>query len=337
LAFAKKVIGLAGSLVPLKVLFRYYWSDCIVLTYHSLSGYDAEPEINKNPYRTARQFTNDMDFIRDHCNVIGLKEFLEINENGGDFPEKSLLLTFDDGLAIQYHHMYPVLRSLGLPATFFLNNAFIDNRDLHHERKAYILLRRLDEIRDKALEEDMIKDIPEADPEDSDLRNYLRNLPYRGRNNLETIADRLGISFAEYLNREKIYLTSEQIGIMLENHMTIGGHSIDHPDYTELTLEQQVHQTLTSVNDLAEKFRLDYRAFAFPYNDRSLDKALFERISEDIDVSFGASDMARDEFRRHFQRGSIDNSTLKFKPAVAALFGKYYGLKLTGKHFIKRY
>ena len=337
MVFAKKVIGLAGSLVPLKVLFRYYWSDCIILTYHSLSGYDAEPEINKSPYRTARQFGEDMDFIRDRCNVIGLREFLDIHEKGGDFPEKSLLLTFDDGLAIQYDHMYPVLRSHGLPATFFLNNAFIDNRDLHHERKAYILLRRLDELQDKALEHKILKDIQDADREDSDLRNYLRNLTYKSKNNLETIAGELGISFAEYLKREKIYLTSEQIETMLENNMTIGGHSIDHPDYTELTLEEQVHQTLSSVNDLTDRFRLDYKAFAFPYNDRSLDTALFERISEEIDISFGASDMVRDEFRLHFQRGSIDNSTQKFKRAVAALFGKYYGLKLTGKHFIKRY
>jgi peptidoglycan/xylan/chitin deacetylase (PgdA/CDA1 family) len=124
---------------------------------------------------------------------------------------------------------------------------------------------------------------------------------------------------------------------MLANNMSIGGHSIDHPDFTELSMAEQVHQTLSSVNDLAERFRLDYKAFAFPYNDESLDTALFESISDGVDVSFGTSGPARDEFRMHFQRGSIDNSDQRFKQALAALFGKYYSRKMAGKHLIKRY
>ena len=45
-----------GGLVPLNVLFKYYWNDFIVLTYHSLARLDPEPEINKFPYRTKSAF-----------------------------------------------------------------------------------------------------------------------------------------------------------------------------------------------------------------------------------------------------------------------------------------
>ena len=124
---------------------------------------------------------------------------------------------------------------------------------------------------------------------------------------------------------------------MLENNMTIGAHSTDHPDFTELSLEDQVDQTLSSMNDLADRFQLDYKAFAFPYNDRALDIDLFNSISEGTDVTFGSSGLLKDEFKMHFQRGSIDNSTQSFRPALAVLFSKYYGLKLIGKHIIKRY
>jgi peptidoglycan/xylan/chitin deacetylase (PgdA/CDA1 family) len=337
LIFAKKLIGLFGGIVPLNILFRYHWSDCLVLTYHSLSGYDVEPEINKNPYRTPSQFSEDIRFIREHFHVVGLKEFLEIHERDGKFPEKSLLITFDDGLSIQYDHMYPVLRSYGIPATFFINNAFLDNRDLHYERKKYILLRRLDELGDISLEERILDNIPRENGHESDLKNQIHRLPYKSKETLDSIAGELGISFRDYLSENKIYLTSEQVETMLRNDMTIGGHSIDHPDFTELSMADQVHQILYSVNDLAERFRLDYKTFAFPYNDVSLDTALFENISDDIDVSFGSSGPARDEFRMHFQRGSIDNSNQRFRQALAVLFGKYYGRMVTGNHFIKRY
>jgi peptidoglycan/xylan/chitin deacetylase (PgdA/CDA1 family) len=339
MVIAKKVIGLLGSFVPINVLFKYYWSDFIVLTYHSLSSLDVEPEINRNPYRTKSQFTEDIKFIKNNFNVLSLKEFLEIINKGRKFPERSILITIDDGLAIQYDHLYPILKSYNIPATFFINNAFIDNKDLHYERKKYLILRRLDELQDISVEREISKVISQDDIHLSrlDLKNFIQRLAYKSKDTLDLVAEKLDIPFADYLNQNRIYLSTQEIDTMLKNNMTIGGHSMDHPDYTELSLEDQVNQTLSSVNDLVDRFRLDYKAFAFPYNDEALDNALFERINDSIDVTFGSSDLARDEFKMHFQRGSIDNSTQSFKQAMAVLFSKYYGLKLSGKHFIRRY
>ena len=326
-----------GSLVPLKVLFKYYWSDFIVLTYHSLAGMDAEPEINKNPYRTQAAFSRDIKFIRDNFNVLHISEFLEIIQAGKAFPEKSLLLTFDDGLAIQYDHMFPVLKTHKVPAVFFINNAFIDNRDLHYERKKYLILRRIDEGVDRDIQERIRKTLPGEHSEAKTLGDMVSRLEYREKHYLDTIAGELGISFSDYLDKNKIYLTTRQIKDMLGNQMSIGGHSMDHPNLTELPMDQQVNQVIESVNDLADRFSLDYKAFAFPYNDRALDTALFIKIKDGIDVSFGSSDFLKDEFRKHFHRGSIDNSIQSFKPAISAIFAKYYASRITGKHFIKRY
>lgn len=337
MVIAKEVIGLIGSLVPLNVLFKYYWSDCIVLTYHSLFGLDVEPEVDQYINRTKSEFTEDIIFIKNNFNVLSLKEFLEINNKGGKFPERSLLITFDDGLAIQYDHMYPILKSHNIPATFFLNNAFIDNRDLHYERKKYIILRKLNELQDNAVDRKISKAVSKDYSDEFNLKNFIHELEYKSKNTLDTVADELGISFADYLHENNIYLTTQQIDTMLRNNMTIGGHSIDHPDFTELSLEDQVKQTLSSVNDLASRFQLDYKAFAFPYNDRDLNVALYERISDSIDVSFGSSGLLKDEYKMHFQRGRIEHTTLSPRRAMAVLFSKYYGYKITGNHFIKRY
>jgi peptidoglycan/xylan/chitin deacetylase (PgdA/CDA1 family) len=328
-----------GSLVPLNVLFKHYWSDFIVLTYHSISGLDIEPEINKNVYRTQSGFEEDIKFLKSNFNVISLTEFLDIHHSGRKCPERSLLITLDDGLAIQYDHMYPVLKSHNVPATFFINNAFIDNRDLHYERKKYVILRRLDEIQDIAVEREILKDIADDfdGPANVELKGYVRQLGYKSKDRLDLMAERLDIPFTQYLRENRIYLSAQEIETMLNNHMAIGGHSLDHPDFTELSLADQVHQTLSSVNDLVERFGLDYKAFAFPYNDRALDVALFESISDSIDVSFGTSGPARDEFKMHFQRGSLENSRLNFRQGMTVLFSKYYGLMITGNHIVKRY
>ncbi|MCK4852906.1 MAG: polysaccharide deacetylase family protein [Bacteroidales bacterium] len=297
-----------------------------------------EPEINRNPYRTKSAFAEDIKFIKNNFNVLSLQEFLEINDKSGKFPERSLLITLDDGLAIQYDHIYPILKSYNIPATFFINNAFIDNRDLHYERKKYLIIRRLIELQDISVEREISKVISQDynDLPEFDLKSFIHRLGYKSKNTLDLVADELGISFANYLNQNRIYLSTQEINTMLRNNMTLGGHSIDHPDYTELSLEDQVNQTLSSVNDLVRRFQLDYKAFAFPYNDRALDIDLFKRIGDSINVTFGSSGLLKDEYKMHFQRGSIDNSTQSFTRAMAVLFSKYYGLKITGKHFIKR-
>ena len=42
---------------------------------------------------------------------------------GGKLPERSILITFDDGLREQFEHALPVLKKLGVPALFFINTA----------------------------------------------------------------------------------------------------------------------------------------------------------------------------------------------------------------------
>ena len=42
---------------------------------------------------------------------------------GGKLPERSVLITFDDGLREQFEHALPVLKKLGIPALFFINTA----------------------------------------------------------------------------------------------------------------------------------------------------------------------------------------------------------------------
>ncbi len=42
---------------------------------------------------------------------------------GKPLPDRSLVITFDDGLREQYDHAWPVLSRLGIPAIFFINTA----------------------------------------------------------------------------------------------------------------------------------------------------------------------------------------------------------------------
>ena len=59
---------------------------------------------------------------------------------------------------------------------------------------------------------------------------------------------------------------------------------------------------------IQNKFGLDYKAFAAPFNDRNLNQSLIEYLlSEDIiDVFFGTQGFRKDQILRSYPRYSMD-------------------------------
>ena len=60
----------------------------------------------------------------DYFHVISMQDLLSKLENGIPL-DRNVVITFDDGYQDNYDFAIPVLKSLGLPATFFLTSQFI--------------------------------------------------------------------------------------------------------------------------------------------------------------------------------------------------------------------
>lgn len=61
--------------------------------------------------------------------ACSLRAFIDWLDGRTPLPERSLLMTFDDGFADAYEHAAPVLRELGWPAVMFLVADLIGGRD----------------------------------------------------------------------------------------------------------------------------------------------------------------------------------------------------------------
>lgn len=101
-----------------------------ILMYHSIS--DApEPRVS-GYYRTNTApgvFRDHVGFLAEHgYRSLSLPGLLELLRAGTPFPERSVLLTFDDGLCNFYTEAFPVLQQHGFTAAVFLATAFIGNR-----------------------------------------------------------------------------------------------------------------------------------------------------------------------------------------------------------------
>jgi len=82
------------------------------------------PVINSNV------FTRQMEHLKRHYNVISIDECIEALKGKRPLKPYSVAITFDDGYANQYRYAFPVLKRLGLKATFFITTSFVGTRNL---------------------------------------------------------------------------------------------------------------------------------------------------------------------------------------------------------------
>jgi len=67
------------------------------------------------------KFRSQLKALGGYFDFVGLTDIEQAIKGGKDLPERSCLITFDDGLRCQYEQALPVLEELGIPAGFFVN------------------------------------------------------------------------------------------------------------------------------------------------------------------------------------------------------------------------
>jgi peptidoglycan/xylan/chitin deacetylase (PgdA/CDA1 family) len=106
---------------------RFRNSRLLVLGYH---GVALEDEHRWNPalYLEPDTFRRQMETLRrTGCTVLSLDESL-CRLDTGDLPERSVVLTFDDGTYDFYKIVCPVLKEFGYSATLYLTTYYVDHQ-----------------------------------------------------------------------------------------------------------------------------------------------------------------------------------------------------------------
>jgi peptidoglycan/xylan/chitin deacetylase (PgdA/CDA1 family) len=93
-----------------------------VLMYHSVSN-----KKGSKLFMPVEKFRQQMKYLKDNgYNTLTAEEALEHFKNGSTVPEKSVLITLDDGYSDNYTEAFPILKEYGLKATVFVITASID-------------------------------------------------------------------------------------------------------------------------------------------------------------------------------------------------------------------
>jgi len=317
--FNQKIVSRAFTRIPQRLLDTLSPTQILLPYYHMVSDDKVVHICHLYPYKGTREFTEDLDYLLRRYVPIGLNDLLETIERNGEFARRSFHLTFDDGFRELNDVVAPILLRKGVPATFFVNSAFIDNKALFYRNKASILLERAKESLSMGVSRSLKERLKRKGFDRADIPSAILSIPYDRREELDELAICMGVDFDDYLERIKPYLDSSQIRSLIRKGFAIGSHSIDHPLYAYIGFDEQVRQTVESTRWVREKYGLDYGAFAFPYNDEHVEERFYREILKNgqVDISFGTEGMMNGKLSRHLQRLSMEIPKLPAERIIA--------------------
>ena len=308
------------GILPFNAACLFFLPKQIFPTYHLVSDEDVLHVKHLYKYKTVKAFENDLELLVKNYKMISLEEYTSLCRYPSKRKRPICMLSFDDGMREVYDVIYPILQARGIPATFFLNSAFLNNRNLFYRHKASLLIERLVKL-DKVMSHRQRKmlnseinllSIKHGRGEiHVSLTNFLLSIPYKNAALLDELGNLLEMDFNDYLRDKKPYMDNEQVKTLINNGFDIGSHSVDHPLYSELSTDEQVYQTLTCMTELETMFNINRRAFAFPFNDRGVSKEFFDLINMKVEQTFGTDGFKKDEIIYNIQRFCLDEEPAK--------------------------
>lgn len=328
----KKIIHKSALHIPTSMLLNITKTKGISSLYHTVSNEDL-PHINQL-YRVKKtsEFKADLDFLLKHYTPVDYKTYIDIKVKGTKLNKPVFLLTFDDGLKEFNEVISPILLNKGIPAICFLNSDFIDNKNLFFRYKISLLINEC--LKNRARK----NRVGELLNNSKNITQSLLNLSYNNTLLINHIAEEIDFSFNDFLQKKQPYLNTPDINNLINKGFQFGAHSIDHPEFRFISLEEQIIQTKTSMDIIQKKFNLNYKAFAFPFTDHGVDKDFFNYINNHkiTDNTFGCAGYKTDVISNNYQRIAFEKGTLSGKEIHNAELLSYLLKKPLNKHIVKR-
>ncbi|MGE5522224.1 MAG: polysaccharide deacetylase family protein [Rhodospirillaceae bacterium] len=199
-------------------------SKLTVLMYHRTP---AEPDPLLPEVLDAAAFGRHMALLARNFNVMALREACARLANG-TLPSRAACITFDDGYADNERIALPILKRLGVPATFFVATGYMDGGIMFNDAVIEAVRRApagQHDLSALGLGRYVLNDVASRR---AAIETLIAQLKYRAAAQRSDLAGRLAAAMSSTLPRD-LMMTARQIKRLHDEGMEIGGHTVSHP------------------------------------------------------------------------------------------------------------
>lgn len=225
----------------------------------------------------AAAFEANLRWMAERFRVVPLTEIVQgIAEGRTPGGRGEVALTFDDGLGNHFEQAWPVLRQLGLPASFFICPDLIDGRRWLWNHEARARLRRMTPAaRGEFAQAELGVSTDAIEP----LVQRMKDLALVDRERAEAALRACTPEFVPTPQERDDYdpLSWEQVRALDPSLITIGSHTLSHPILPTISDDALEREVDASRRVLEE--RLDRSVDLFCYPNGSLDDRVYAHVS----------------------------------------------------------
>jgi peptidoglycan/xylan/chitin deacetylase (PgdA/CDA1 family) len=322
----RDIAKFAGLFFPTSLLVKRVKPNVIVPFYHLISDQNPIHLKHLYPIVTTKQFNSHLDYLLRHFTPIGSIDIRKVLNGEISTPKPALHLTFDDGFKELSSTVAPILLARGIPATFFVSPGFVGNIDMLYRCKQSLIV---DHIlsKGKAIRTTFLTKLEWDNAGSSPhkfCRKFLENSDISNEY-LERVAADLGVDFQVYLQSKTPYLNLDEIKNLAQKGFTIGAHSVTHPQFNSISLEEQISQVEISLQWVQDNVPGQPRYFAFPFTDYGVSKDFYNyflvKNQNVCDLMFGTAGYKPTNSNRMIHRIPME---IEGKNALQILKGEFF-------------
>ncbi|TBR36181.1 MULTISPECIES: polysaccharide deacetylase family protein [Dyella] len=279
----------SGLLHTLQRLRAWWLKDLRVLAYHRImplpdpATYDFDLElISTSPER----FREQMMMLRERFRPMRLSDVAQMIEAGKTIPADAVVVTFDDGYDDNYHIAFPILRELGVPATFFVSTGHIDTgKPYAYDWLVHMILLAPADARLRVPELGIDTPVPTEREErralGTELLSRMKEMDALAQS---ALIERLQLEWnlpADHTPAECRPMTWDQLREMHAAGMEIGSHGVHHRMLSKLPLADMEFEVQHSRDTLLRELGPAVGLMSYPVGgDRAFDDAVVKATRE---------------------------------------------------------
>lgn len=268
--------------IPIRNSILWKYQNPVIVYYHIVS----EKVHSYYPYGVINpdDFHVQMKNLKRRFNIISLPEAIE-RASSNNSLKNCLVLTIDDGFKECYSVIAPILTDEKLPATFFLIENCIDNKNMMWLHQLEYLQQTL--LIEKRIEvsQQFLHQIGQNSKPDSNLLELSKKWNMKDKDKLTKILWDIAFeqSNAEWLKQYQPYMTNQQIQKLINAGFNIGSHSASHPSCDQLDYDELHNEILWSCKSIGDKLGIEIMYFSYPFGRRA-NKKFENKILENSNI-----------------------------------------------------
>ena len=232
---------------------------------------------------TAEGFENQLRFLISRFEVVSLEQCIAIASGTMRPARTTVLITFDDGYRDNYEVAYPILRSYGASAVFFLATSFVGtNRLSWWDQIAHVIRGTNAEVLRLTYPQPLEFDLQTEDRGliiERILRIYKSPAVLDPDRFIKQLEDSCGTLPQTAASR--MFLDWTEAAEMATNGMFIGSHTHTHRLLAKLSRTEQREELALSKQVLEDKLRIPCRSLAYPVGKRTAFSPITESLVQD--------------------------------------------------------